>query len=756
MIEMGTNLTWNIAFKGFGPFKNWLNAEFRLSASKVAVYAGNGQGKTCISRLFRGADQDCATAISDSMINRAGSTGEFEFSFSGKDSSGKLHISKTRGNDPTIKNDTGYLFHVFNTDYVRDNLQSQHYSINGNAFSGYIVGRENIDVSEKRKYLDELEKKGKQKRNAIDNVVAQAQLELKNYKMSRLTEYKTLTTEDVLKLENRTNQYDAALAKFNALKNLPDDIPTLAGLVFDDKTLSLDVLKEILKTPYTRDSFAEEFADSMRRKREFVEQGLMFLEGTGVDDCPFCGRKFDDSALQLIQMYEEYLKGQEAKTISAIDGQINALRGFLNDYKSLYYDYCAKATTFDNLKSAFNDVAKISLEKLPEYSEVENAATAVNDALGKKKENISLVLSLDSVESLRVLLESIQKHVSLIKEAFSHFDIAANNFKKEMTDTKNELCIERKYKVRNECDKIILELMELRAQYKSLEAEIKEAESKGRRPKRQVVANMLADLIHSVFGARYIFNQDNFTISLGDIELGDDVEDIMSDGEKFVLAFCHYVASTWNLLENDDDAKKLFFVIDDPISSLDYHYVYSVVQIIRDLNVLFDKSGELRVRFLLLTHNSAFFNMLARNKIVQDLYTLHGAEINKCDKHYITPYSEHLQDLYHVAIEGRNPTHTTGNSIRQVIETLWRFDNPAAPDLLHYLNAEECRDLRVCEFIYTVCNDQSHGASIFDRDQSPDDEAIRSACLAVLNHLQDRYPGQLVASGLRLEESQNE
>ena len=72
------------------------------------------------------------------------------------------------------------------------------------------------------------------------------------------------------------------------------------------------------------------------------------------------------------------------------------------------------------------------------------------------------------------------------------------------------------------------------------------------------------------------------------------------------------------------------------------------------------------------------------------------------------------------------------------------------------LNAEECSDLRDCEFIYTVCNDQSHGASIFDRDQLPDDEAIRRACLAVLNHLQDRYPGQLVASGLRLAASQNE
>ena len=147
MTKMGTNLTWNITFKGFGPFKDLLNAELILSASKVAVYAGNGQGKTCISRLFRAADQDCAMSISDTMINRAGSTGEFEFSFSGKDNSGKLHISKTRGDNPTIENETGYLFHVFNTDYVRDNLQSQHYSINGDGiFWSSIVGRETLDV----------------------------------------------------------------------------------------------------------------------------------------------------------------------------------------------------------------------------------------------------------------------------------------------------------------------------------------------------------------------------------------------------------------------------------------------------------------------------------------------------------------------------------------------------------------------------------------------------------------------------------
>ena len=749
---MSTNLTWNIALKGFGLFSEQLNTELELSASKVAIYAGNGQGKTCISRLFRAANSDSTTTVSDTLINRAAMSGEFEFSFSGKDISGSLDIKKTRGDDPTIENGTGYLFHVFNTDYVRDNLQSQHYALNGDAFSGYIVGRENIDVSDKKKRLDDLGKKGKQKRDAIDSAVAQAQSELKDYKLSRLNEYKVLTTENVLNLENRTNRYDAALEKFNVLRNLsPDDIPILSGLVFDDSTISLDVLEEILTTSYTRESFAEDFAGSIRYKRAFVEQGLAFMKEAGTNDCPFCGRSFDSSAFQLIHMYEEYLKGQEARTIATIDCQIGALKGFLSAYRSFCFEYQARVDKFDSLKSAFNIVTQVLLENVPEYSDVEEAVNAITEALSQKKKDISLVLPSDSIASLRGLLDDVRDHILRAEVVFNQFDIAAGHLNKEMSDAKKELCIERKFKVRNECDKFVSERAEILEQYRELEKEIRDAESKGRRPKRQAVADMLADLVHSVFGTRYTFDPDGFTISLDDTELGDDAEDIMSDGEKFVLAFCHYIASTWNLLESDDDTNKLFFVIDDPISSLDYRYVYSVVQIIRNLNVLFDESGNLRVRFLLLTHNSAFFNMLARNKIVQDLYTLHSGKISKCEKRYTTPYNEHLQDLYEVATGDCAPTHTTGNSIRQVIETLWRFDNPAEPDLLHYLNTKECRDLCECEFIYTMCNDQSHGASIFDRDQPPDDAAVKRACLAVLNHLQDRYPGQLVASGLKLE-----
>lgn len=749
---MSTNLTWNIALKGFGLFSEQLNANLGLSGSKVAIYAGNGQGKTCISRLFRAVDADCATTVNETIINRAATSGEFKFSFSGRDkASGSLDIKKTRGQNTVIEDDTGYLFHVFNTDYVRDNLQSQHYALNGDAFSGYIVGRENIDVSDKKKRLDDLGKKGRQKRDAIDDAVTQAQSELKGYKLSRFNEYKELTTENILGLENRANCYNAALTKYNALKNLPDDIPKLSGLAFDDSMLSLDDIEKILATSYTRESFAEGFSKSMRHKRVFIEQGLAFMRDAKANDCPFCGRSFDNSALQLIHMYEGYLKGQEARTIAAIDDQIKTLREFLCTYESFRLDYQTRTARFDSLKNAFGNVAQEAPSDVPEYDDIKIAVDAINDILNQKKEDISVVLSSDGIASLQTLLNSARDAVTGVEQIFQRFDKSANHSSQELTAAKKGLCTERKFKVRNECDEFILDHAKILKQYRELEAEIKDAESKGRRSKRQVVADMLAKLVHNVFGAKYVFDPDGFTISLGDEKLGDDAEDIMSDGEKFVLAFCHYVASTWNLLESDDDANKLFFVIDDPISSLDYSYVYSVVQIIRDLNVLFDESGKLRVRFFLLTHNSAFFNMLARNKIASDLYTLHGGNISECSKRYITPYSEHLQDLYNIAIGNCGPTHTTGNSIRQVIETLWRFDNPAASDLLHYLSGDECSDLRECEYIYTVCNDQSHGASIFDRDQPPDDNTVKRACSAVLNHLQDRYPGQLIASGLKLE-----
>ena len=740
------SFSWEIKVKGFGPFAAQAGGKMTLGSSRVALYSGNGQGKTCMSRLFRAADSD-AGGVSDSVINRDGNSGAFTFAIAENGAQvGELSISMNRGGNPTITNGTDYIFHVFNSDYVRDNLGSLHYSPNGDGFTGYIIGRENIDVSDKKVQLDDLEKQGKEKREAIDDAVSEARARLAELGLTRLKGYRELTTQKILAMDACTCQLDDKLVEFEALRGLPDVIPTLAGLSFDTSQIDFEGIKALLAHAYSRDKFADEFIEAVQPKRDFVKTGLGLIKD---DTCPFCGTSFDEKARDLIRSYEEYVQGQEAKTIGVIEGHAQQIKTLRRMYEQLLVHYQGKMSQFNQLRLAFPTLGDAALPDLPPLTELDAAIDALTGILTKKAADISVVFDDAELDTLQSLIAKISSCIVDADELLAKFDALAGKASTALTAVKQDLCTEMANKVRNDCDTLIAEREAIGRDYQLLDKEIKEAEARSRRSKREAIAEMLERLILEVFGDRYTFDPERFTISLGNSLLGDEAEEIMSDGEKSALAFCHFIASTWNLLDSDTDAEKLFFVIDDPISSLDYHYVYSIVQIIRDLNVAFGLS---RVRFFLMTHNSAFFNMLARNKIAKDHFILHDGVIESCKSHYITPYSEHLKDLYKVAAGVSGPTHTTGNSIRQIIEALWRFDNPAAKDLLDYLNTEACHELKNCEYIYTVCQDQSHGASLFDRDQPPEDEAIRRACWAVLNHVHEKYPGQLIASSISFEE----
>ena len=51
---------------------------------------------------------------------------------------------------------------------------------------------------------------------------------------------------------------------------------------------------------------------------------------------------------------------------------------------------------------------------------------------------------------------------------------------------------------------------------------------------------------------------------------------MLSDGEKSILAFCFFLANIHGVVENESDYNRLFLVIDDPVSSMDFNYVYNV------------------------------------------------------------------------------------------------------------------------------------------------------------------------------------
>lgn len=734
------SFSWNIKVMGFGPFARQAGGSMELSDSRVAVYAGNGQGKTCISRLFRAAEPGTGN-LPDHLINYDSKNGgTFSFSVKQPNEDDKtLSISMASDGTQSVSNGTGLIFHVFNSDYVQENLISLHYSLSGDSFSGYIIGKENIDVSTKRERLNILLQQGRQKRAAIEQIVNRARSELADFKLTRIKNYKELTTENILSLDVEPHDYDAALNEFKALRDLPENIPTLAGLSFDSNCVDLDSLETLIKTSYSRDEFSEDFINEISPKRSFIDSGLDLLDG---DVCPFCGMRLNDEARLLIKSYEAYVQGQEAKVAADIESNIKDLMFLKSSYEAFKVSYQDKCNWLVRLKPAFPGQFEEELPVIPEPIDFDVVVDSVINLLNEKAENISIEYSCDAVDKLRKQLTSILDTIFIANSTLSALDKSTSSSARALTAAKQNLCVEMAKKVRSDCDSLIEERRAISEDYAALREEIKADEDQGRRSRRDAVAETLASLIHTVFGSKYTFDPEHFTVQLDNVVLGNDAEGVMSDGEKSVLAFCYYIASTWSLLDLEEDSKNLFFMVDDPISSMDYHYVYSVAQIIKSLGSLFTLSP---VRLLLTTHNTAFFNLLSRNKIIKNCFTFHDGVVESCTSRYLAPYGEHLKDLYEVARGECKPTHTTGNSIRQVIETLWRFDCPSARSLGNYLDSPSCSDLCECEYIYTLCQDLSHGATPFDREQPPDDEAVRRACRAVIAHIHERYPGQLIA-----------
>lgn len=750
---------WEIKVKGFGPFATQsagtVYRDQKNALAKVAIYSGNGQGKTCLSRMFRAVEVGADT-LTDSNITQGQNEGAFEFTT--RDSSGAaasvttLRVDKRRGLPASISDGAGLLFHVFNSDYVKRNLEAVSYSPSGQ-IDGYIVGKENIDVSGKKKKLDELFEDGKGKKSKIEAAIAQAQGVLLDLGVSRATnEFKSMTYDGICSLPLSDNAYDEKVAEYMVLKDLPDDLAQLNALRFQPPQIDYPALRQIISTPYSRASFTDEFLADVSGKIDFISGGMR-LSGDG-NKCPFCGQEYNDEARKLLHMYGEYLDGQEARIVNGLKSAVAALDTLRSDYVQLVRAHVTLVREYDRRKMGFGDFKESTLAELSTIESFDELIRQVKVLIEYKCQDISKSASDTPIAELQHFLDEVAQDVATINEKVASLNATTQRTKKLKTDLRKALCGEMSKKVRSEQDELIQQRNDIAAQYSALRTEIQADEARSKRPKRNAVAEMFELLLRRMFGEKYTFDKERFCILFGQNDLSTDAEQILSDGEKSIIAFCHFVASTYELFTDEDDAQRLFFVIDDPISSLDYHCVYNVAQTIKGLGTLFGINNK-NQRYLVMTHNSAFFNMLCRNKIVEASYALHNGGFEQVKHNGITHYDMHLRDISTV-YQGSAATHTTGNSIRQVIEGIWHFDDPTADNLASYLSMPQCSDLASCDYIYLLCNDESHGAASTELDPPIDEDGMRRACAAVLNHVNRRFPGQLKASGIAFEETVDE
>ena len=221
-----------------------------------------------------------------------------------------------------------------------------------------------------------------------------------------------------------------------------------------------------------------------------------------------------------------------------------------------------------------------------------------------------------------------------------------------------------------------------------------------------------------------------------------------------MIAFCYFVACVHRKVKSESDYHKVFFVFDDPVTSMSYDYVFGIAQVLKHLSIStqgvvsinpsrIDGNMYKRPKLLIMTHSSYFFNVSLTNKVVHEsaAFALNaqpdGHKVSRMDK-YIAPFQLQLKEIYEVA-NGKEPDHGTGNTIRSILEAVGRFCRPDKSkhlsEFIDFLAGDEDIKLRS-----VMINSLSHG-SYYDETPAPDD--LKLACDETLAVVEKYAAGQL-------------
>lgn len=740
---MAKNITTEIKAENIGPHLA-INDLYPMSQLKLGVFANNGSGKTFISRVFRLLNNNETEKVNKILtINKT--KGDFNLKISEQKEETTIHkklsIKLNKDKEAVIINNTDYIFHVFNSDYVKDNIEELKYNPDGE-IEGYILGKTKIDLSKEKKKVNSLSDIIVQKSEILTTEFDKSKKELDKQKINRGTnEYKftvrNIYDDDLEYKEEKT--YEELVKLNNTLSQTPDDIKNIDELNYSFNDDLMTDIEEVIDTEYTKSKIAQSFKDKVISKQEFIENGLNILPKKlkqDEDECPFCEQTLRVDAIKLIADYNNYLDDSEALINSKISNFIKSIENLKVNLKADENTFLRINKDFNNLKKYIPSLTDVTLEELKE-PDLDGEFDNIIELLNEKLKNIEIKIPRDkyknSIKKIHELAKKLEKNSTDNNKKINNFNQKKDNLKSEKLEINRRLCKAMYLKIQTSQKVLIKEIKTIHKEKKALEKQIDEKESKEKVSKKVKVLETLKKHLKAFFGDKYSID-DDFCFKFNKHILTDNATDVLSDGEKSILAFCYYLADIHKLVSRDDDYNKLFFIIDDPISSLDFHYVYAVSQSIRNLHLTLNTQ---RSRFIILTHNLEFMSILIRNKIIDIPLILVNSKLSKLSRQLVMPYEEHLRDIYSVA-NGGSPCHTTPNSVRHVLETINKFESPDK-ELKSYCEHNDV--LSGNEFVYSLMHDGSHG--VVRQQIAYTDEMIQKGCEVVISFINSKFEGQI-------------
>lgn len=741
---------------GIGPHfdRQQINSTpFSNSSVKIAIYAQNGMGKTFFSRMFALSENTNLLSVEDTehLLSIDKNNGEFNFTI--KDSNGTVvhnyNVNITKGHIPTVhKSGEQYLYHVFNSDYIKNNIEATDYSPNGD-IQGYILGKSNIDVSKEKGELKNYSIEQENLYKSINASIKDAQQDLRRKGISStLTQFKEINTENVLSQKNIVvdEPYEILCEQLSKLKNIPEEIPVLPIRMPEINFEYLSSAREILIKPFQRSNFGDEATkrtvQKVRENRKFYETGLMLYKNSHEKKCPFCNQDLGSEAIYIIDLYNQFLLEAESQAIEEIDKNISAISYFKRNVENFYSTYSKLLINFKNYNDYIPKYAQTVTEDLPDNKELFLLIEEVSNLLNDKKSNIDKTEF--GIDKIYGKIASFCDNIAKIYTNQYYINLDLQNCLLDSSKTRLEIsrkiCLTQLNKLISSSTHSCQRINELKNIINALENSIKEKENQAKTSKKELVIELLTHYLNLFFNQKYTLDKKTFGISFMNKSLNEKAVHVLSEGEKSIVAFCYYLATTYTVVSTDDDYENLFFIIDDPISSMDFTHVYSVANIIRSLEDAFPKITNKKIKFIILTHNSEFMSILMDNNIAQLRLQLKKGDITKMKRSLLLPYEYHLTDIKEIAENKKQPCHTTANSIRHIIETIMHFEEPKNNDIKSFIKEDET--LSTSGSLYTLINAESHGW--FHKQSAVSDDELIDICKLIIDFIGEKYPKQLI------------
>lgn len=422
-----------------------------------------------------------------------------------------------------------------------------------------------------------------------------------------MNDYKALTFENIEKLSADSIVYNAdfekAVEEYLSVKNSSEvnvNIPPLKFTV----SVDLNTIDTILKTSYSRSSFTDEFKAMISEKKDFIQKGLSISDGKS---CPFCGQQYTESALSLIDNYNKYLNDRESMVKSQLNSIMQQLEKILTDVTDLYDNQYPDI--YDRTTIACMTLPKskrVSLQDLPDKNGLVNCIDNLKMMIKEKSNSIDC----DSFEIYDIIIAfnsmtaELTEAVKRINLQISSVNTEANNMSKEVLRLKKEICRALQKELCCQLKDDFAELERLRKEYRELLNELHQKETDAKILKKPLVADTFYQLIQFFFDGKYSFNKDTFSLEFKNTQLNNSAVNILSDGEKTIIALMFFIANIHSAVNSIDDYSKMLLVIDDPTTGLDTDNTSKAADIICDINSIVNTNEDIKT--LILTHDSTF------------------------------------------------------------------------------------------------------------------------------------------------------